>query len=326
MNETDSYYVLGLDVGGTKMRAAIADMHGDLLAEARMRTVKYQGQPNYGEIFTHLRNDLLKRSYADGTSLRAVGVSVAGIVDPTTGFIVMAPNTSVEEDFDLRAIIESELHLDVLIDNDVNLAAIGEHWKGVAQGCKNFIFVAIGTGVGAGIFVDGQLYHGAHNAAGRFGHLYVQGSEADQSDGLGALERHASGTAIAEAVRERLRHRGISSQQSELAKLDPTRLTSEDVWAAAAQGDQLALGVLNEVFDTLALGIANAAMLLDPELIVLGGGVSSAGDALLTPLRDRLTTLLMHPITPRIELSQLGSSAQLYGAVYCALRHVKRET
>src|SRR5205809_3754150 len=114
MTDFDTYYVLGLDVGGTKMRAAIADTHGDLLAEARMRTVKYQRQPNYGEIFTHLRNDLIKRSYADGANLRAVGVSVAGIVDPMTGYIVMAPNTSAEEDFDLRAIIESELHLDVL--------------------------------------------------------------------------------------------------------------------------------------------------------------------------------------------------------------------
>jgi glucokinase len=322
MLESDSYYVLGLDIGGTKMRAAIADMRGDLLAEARMRTVKYQGQPNYGEIFTHLRNDLIKRSYVDGTTLGAVGVSVAGIVDPITGYIVMAPNTTVQEDFDLRTIIENELNLPVLIDNDVNLAAVGEHWKGAAQGCNNFIFVAIGTGVGAGIFVNGRLYHGAHNAAGRLGHLYVQGSEVIEAGTLGALERHASGAAIAEAVRERLKHRSMSSQQSELAKLDVNRLTSEDVWAAAAQGDQLALNVLNEVFDTLALGLANAALLLDPELIVLGGGVSSAGDALLIPLRERLSALLMHPIAPRIELSQLGSIAQLYGAVYYALKHV----
>lgn len=163
----------------------------------------------------------------------------------------------------------------------------------------------MGTGIGAGVFVGGRLYRGAHNAAGRLGHFHVRGPEAPAGDGLGALERHAAGPAIA---------RMVGSQAG-----------FEAVWAAAAQGDPAASAAVDHAIETLALGLANAAMLLDPELIVLGGGIiSQAGDAILASLRERISALLMPPVAPSLELSRLGTQAQLYGALRLAMG--RRET
>jgi glucokinase len=179
--------------------------------------------------------------------------------------------------------------------------------------------VAVGTGIGAGVFVDGRLYRGAHNAAGETGYMYVHGMEQIGPDGLGALERRASGPGIAMAATRILA--GNDPAVSPLAR-HGGEITSDEVWAAAAAGDPLASRVISDTLDTLSLAVANMAFVLDPELIVLGGGVSLAGDALLAPVRERLSKLLTPPITPRVELSRLGAAAQLYGAVFVALDHI----
>ena len=311
----DPFYVLGLDVGGTKTVAALADSAGSLLAEIDAPTVRYSGQSDYPDLYTRLRDQLVQRAGVEAGLIRAAGVSVAGIIEPRTERLIMAPNLS-PGGFDLRSIVEGALGIPTAIENDVNLAAVGEHRCGVAQGCEHFIFVAIGTGIGAGIFMNGHLYRGAHNAAGEVGYLYVRGVESIGPDGLGALEKRAAGPGIAQLARDHLLSAG---RDSSLSKLDPHLIRSEAVWAAALEGDVLAAGVISETVETIALGLANMAFILDPEMIILGGGVSRVGDALLLPLRERLSALLTHPVCPRLELSRLGSRAQLYGAVYQAL-------
>jgi predicted NBD/HSP70 family sugar kinase len=305
-------YILGFDIGGTKTYAALANGNGEMLAEEQAPTIRWNGQADYGEQFVHLRDTLLLRSGMPDARIAAVGVAVAGIMNPATNMVVMCPNIS-DTAFDLQALIESALGVPAHVENDVNLAAVGEHWRGAARNCPHFVFLAIGTGIGAGVFINGQLYRGAHNAAGETGHLYVHGLERIGPDGLGVLERRASGTGIVRQAQKRLAE---SAAQSTLAGRE---LTTSDVLQAAAQGDPLAAGVLDDTLTTLALGLANIAFVLDPEMIVLGGGVGNAGDSLLVPLRERLAALLVHPVAPRLELSQLGAQAQLYGAVRYAL-------
>jgi glucokinase len=309
-----THYVLGFDIGGTKTYAALANLDGDLLAEEHAPTVRWMGQPDYGQQFVRLRDALLLRSDLPAGEIKAVGVAIAGIMTPQTNLVAMCPNIS-DNDFDLQALIEDALGISAHVENDVNLAAVGEHWRGAALACPNFVFLAIGTGIGAGVFINGQLYRGAHNAAGEAGHLYVHGVERMGPDGLGVLERRASGAGIARLAHERLARNTL---QTEL-KGDDT--SAGAVLWAAARGDLLASELLDETLTTLSLGLANIAFLLDPEMIVIGGGVGSTGETLLSPLRERLAALLVHPVAPRLELSQLGAKAQLYGAVRYALDH-----
>ena len=309
-----THYVLGFDIGGTKTYAALANLDGDLLAEQHAPTVRWSSQSDYGQQFVRLRDAVLLRSGLPAGSIEAVGVAVAGIMTPQTNLVAMCPNIS-DNDFDLQALIEGALGIPAHIENDVNLAAVGEHWRGAALDCPNFVFLAIGTGIGAGVFINGQLYRGTHNAAGEAGHLYVHGMERMGPDGLGVLERRASGAGIARLAHERLAR---NTMQTELEEGDTS---AGAVLRAAASGDPLATEVLDETLTTLSLGLANIAFLLDPEMIVIGGGVGSTGETLLSPLRERLTALLIHPVAPRLELSQLGAKAQLYGAVRYALDH-----
>src|SRR6476661_1284978 len=198
-----THYVLGFDIGGTKTYAALASLDGELLAEEHAPTVRWMGQSDYGQQFVRLRDALLLRSGLSAGEIGAVGVAIAGIMTPQTNLVAMCPNIS-DNDFDLQALIEDALGVRVWVENDVNLAAVGEHWKGAARDCPNFVFLAIGTGIGAGVFINGQLYRGAHNAAGEAGHLYVHGPERMGPAGLGVLERRASGRGIAMLARRRL--------------------------------------------------------------------------------------------------------------------------
>lgn len=313
-----THYVLGFDIGGTKTYATLANLDGELLAEEYAPTIRWTGQPDYGGQFVRLRDALLRQSGLSSSQIAAAGVAVAGIMDPGTNRVVMCPNIS-DNEFDLQALIEGALSIPAHVENDVNLAAVGEHWRGAARNCPHFVFLAIGTGIGAGVFINGQLYRGAHNAAGEAGHLYVHGMDRVGLDGLGALERRASGVGIAMLARQWLAERQAQTE------LDEGNITTGAVLRAAAKGDPLATEVLDETLTTLALGLANVAFVLDPEMIVIGGGVGSMSDILLAPLRERLAALLVRPVAPRLELSELGVKAQLYGAVRHALDFIGHE-
>ncbi len=304
--------MLAFDIGGTKTYATLANLSGELLAHAQASTVRWHGQPGYARFLIRLRDELLQSTGVQASKIKVAGVAVAGIIDPANNWVTMCPNIS-DGDFDLRSPLETALGVPALVENDVNLAAIGEHWRGAAQSCSNFAFVAIGTGIGAGVFINGQLYRGAHNAAGEVGHLYTHGIESIGPDKLGVLERRASGTGIVDTARRHIRHAATTTT------LDSETVTTANVFQAAQHGDQVAGAVLEETLDTLSLGLANLSFLLDPELIVLGGGVSAIGDPLLLPLRDRLARLLVKPLAPRLEFSRLGAKAQLYGALRLAL-------
>jgi glucokinase len=307
----DSYVVLGVDMGGTKMYGAISNLGGDVVDEVNIARHGTSGEESFS-CLTTLIDTLLASPKLAGRRVRGIGVGAPGITLHKEGIVKWA-YTLGWENFPLRARLAERYSLPITVDNDVNLAALGELWFGAGQNAQNIVLVAIGTGIGAGIIIDGALYRGSHEASGEIGHM-VPGPQflgKDYQD-FGALESVASGTGIAGRARYALQSQGNG------AALDS--LLAEDVFDAARQGQEWAWTIINESADYLAIAIANLAVSFDPELIVLGGGVSRSADMLVEPILRRITGVI--PTLPRLVVSNLG----LRGAVMGAITNVLHNT
>ncbi|MCJ7723624.1 MAG: ROK family protein, partial [Anaerolineales bacterium] len=210
------------------------------------------------------------------------------------------------KDFPLKARLAERYHLPITVDNDVNLAALGELWFGAGQNVQNMVLVVIGTGIGAGIIIDRAVYRGSSEASGEIGNM-VPGIEflGKNFKDFGALESRASGTGIVERARSLLKtHRGNGELEN---------LVVDDVFEAARQGQKWAWKIVNEVVDLLAIAIANITVSFDPELIVLGGGVSRYANLLIEPILERIDGVI--PTPPRLVVSDLGLQAGVMGAI-----------
>ena len=237
-------------------------------------------------------------------NLRGIGVAVPGLVDVEAGVVLTAGNLAGWSRVPLCDLLEAQLHVPVVIEHDANAAALGERWRGAARNLENFAFVALGTGIGVGIVVDGRLYRGAHHAAGELGDLVV-GREflGQERGGQGNLAQLIGG--------KTLRRRAKQATGDDLSSADVISQAEDDA-ALAVMAD--------EVADYLAMAIIAIAALLDPEAIIVGGGTAEAGEDLLDPVRERVAREV--PALPIIIASALGPEAQLYGAVFAALQNI----
>lgn len=300
----EGYLVLGIDLGGTKMYGALSDLGGTVLDEVIIGQHGTSGEESYDRLVT-LIDRLLASPKALGRKVRGIGVGVPGITLHHQGIVKWA-YTLQWQDFPLKARLSDRYELPITIDNDVNLAALGELWFGAGQNAQNMILIAIGTGIGAGIIIDGALYRGSTEASGEIGSM-VPGREFLGRDfrDFGALESVASGTGIAERAREMLKAQG--------AKLYPDGVTAEEVFDAARLGQAWAWSVIEETVDFLAMAIANLTVMFDPEVIILGGGVSRSADMLIEPISRRINGAV--PALPRLVTSRLGLRAAAMGAI-----------
>jgi predicted NBD/HSP70 family sugar kinase len=237
-------------------------------------------------------------------NLRGIGVAVPGLVDAEAGVVLTAGNLAGWERVPLRALIETQLQVPVFIEHDANAAALGERWRGAARDLQSFAFVALGTGIGVGIVVNGRLHRGAHHAAGELGDLVVGREFLGQDrDGQGNLAQLIGG--------KTLRRRAKQATGDDLSAADVISHAEDD----AALAD-----MAEEVDDYLAMAVIAIAALLDPEAIIVGGGTAEAGEDLLDPVRERVAREVSAP--PPIIASALGPEAQLYGAVFGALHAI----
>ena len=300
----ESYIVLGIDLGGTKMYGALSDLGGTVLDEVNIGKHGTSGEDSYDRLVT-LIDTLLASPKAHGRKVRGIGVGVPGITLHQQGIVKWA-YTLQWKDFPLKARLSARYELPITIDNDVNLAALGELWFGAGQNAQNMILIAIGTGIGAGIIIDGALYRGSTEASGEIGSM-VPGREFLGKDfrDFGALESVASGTGIAARAREVLKAQG--------ARIDLDGVTAEVVFEAARQGQAWTSGVIDETVDFLAMVIANLTVTFDPEVIILGGGVSRSADMLIEPISRRINGAV--PALPRLVASRLGLRAGVMGAI-----------
>jgi glucokinase-like ROK family protein len=300
----DGFVVLGIDMGGTKMYGAISNLGGKLLDEVNIGRHGTSGEESFSCLVT-LIDTLLASPSLQGRRVRGIGVGAPGVTLHQEGIVKLACSLHWK-DFPLKARLAERYDFPITVDNDVNLAALGELWFGAGQNTQNMVLVAIGTGIGAGIIIDGALYRGANEASGEIGNM-VPGREflgKDYRD-FGALESVASGTGIAERARAVLR--------SERDPAELENLVSEDVFEAARHGQQWAWNIIYETVDYLAIAIANLATSFDPELIVLGGGVSQSADLLIEPILKRIKESL--PTPPKLVVSSLGLRAAVMGAI-----------
>jgi predicted NBD/HSP70 family sugar kinase len=298
-------FVVGGDIGGTNLRVAAADLFGELLCELKRPTAKDGGRAVGLQILEMVSEVIEQASAVHGRPL-ALGISAPGVVDQTSGRVTsLAYNVAPEGGFDPIEVIRDRFDLPVLVENNVNLAAVGEKWFGLARGTSTMVFIAIGAGIGMGIIIDDELVRGAHGAAGEIGYLPLVGDPFNPRHRLhGGLEDEIGAAGIVAAWAER---RGPD---------DPELSSAHEVFELAGAGNAAARSVVEHVASRLGTAIATACAILDPELVVLGGGIGSS-PLLLRPVRGAAAALV--PITARIETSLLGERAALQGAIAVAL-------
>jgi predicted NBD/HSP70 family sugar kinase len=277
---------------------------GNIIDEVDMGRHGSSGEENYGRL-VELIDTLLANPEVQGHRVLGIGVGVPGITLHKEGIIQWAYSLNWRI-FPLKARLSEHYHLPITVDNDVNLAAMGELWFGAGQNIQNMILMVIGAGIGAGIIIDGALYRGGSEASGEIGNI-IPGKEflGKNYQAFGALESVASGTGIVERARI---HRMSRPDPMELESL-----TADDVFSAARQGQKWARAIIDETVDYLAIAVANLTVSFDPELIVLGGGVSPFADMLVEPILQRIAGAI--PTPPRLVVSSLGLRAGVMGAI-----------
>jgi glucokinase len=302
-------FCLGIDVGGTKLSAALFSRHGEIHRKKKLPLDKAGGY----EAATQIASLIAEYERGDQAP-RAIGIVIPGVVFHHSGE-VWAPNIAGWDRFPLRDHLLQATEIEVVLDSDRAAYVLGEQWCGAAQGAKDVVFLAVGTGIGAGILVDGRLCRGAGDIAGAVGWFVLTPESQPGYADRGCFESEASGTAVGERAVEALGSHP-SEVISELVDGDLSRITAEVVVEAARRGDAVARETLDHATTYLAMGIANIVSILNPEIVVLGGGLMRAGDLLLDPIKKELTRWAQ-PIAAgqvRIELSALGEDAGLFGA------------
>ena len=303
---------LGIDLGGTTMKGALVNAHGEILEESRIDTELHKSDVLQTQILAFART---LHSLAGGRAA-AIGIGVPGLVNTQTNRIETMPNLPDISDVDIPALLTQELGLPVILDNDANVAAFAELHAGAARGKRNVFIVTLGTGIGSGIIINGQVYRGAKGFAGEFGHMTIDPEGIECGCGnIGCLETIASGPNIVRRMRERL-FRDRTSSLSTLALPRDRELTAEDIGVAARKGDEMAQLMLERTGMFLGIALAAVVNLLNVEMIVLGGGVMEAGDLILKPTTNEVRRRAFPPSFRDCEIvkAQLGPKAGVIGA------------
>jgi predicted NBD/HSP70 family sugar kinase/DNA-binding CsgD family transcriptional regulator len=296
----EAAHALGLDVGGRFLRGAICDLRGHTRARLDVEIDASDAVRVLDQI-AGLRERLVVATGLDGSLIDGAVVGVPGVVDADRRGIALATSVAGLEGDTFRPALEERLGLPVTLENDVNLAALGEHWQGVARGVDDFLFLSIGTGMGAGLVLRGELHRGHNGAAGEVDFALV-GLAQDVDPCAGAVSAFAARLTAA----------------AERATVLAPPYDAREIFAAARAGDAVAGEVIDEVARRIALHIVPVAAVTDVSLVVLGGGLGANGDLLLEPVRARLESWIPYP--PRVEVSTLGEAAVLTGALASGLR------
>ncbi|MBF6600107.1 MAG: ROK family protein [Dehalococcoidia bacterium] len=298
------FFIAGVDIGATNVRVAIANSDGGI--EAR-RLMPFPGGPPE-QLLERIGRTLddLARGVWVGARAAAIGVVVPGAVDPAAGAVSTAANLPGWGDVPVEALLGRPRGVPVATENDANAAAIGERWLGAAKGIDDFVFIAMGTGIGAGVVVDGRLHRGGHFLAGEVAFFPMSPAQLEQPGWGHCFEADVGGRAMA----------------AKAVELLGDHATVGELFDAAYRGRETAAAWLHSVQRELAMAVVSIAALLDPQMVVFGGGVVRAqGERLLGPVRDAALRCL--PARPRIVASQLGDDAQLIGAIRIALDRIE---
>lgn len=314
-------YIIGIDLGGTKISGAISDSNGKVLKITTVETLAAEGPDAVIGRIKNIIRGLMEHEKASSGEVIGIGIGSPGPLDPIKGMVVNAANLPGFVNQPIVAPIEDEFNIKTYLENDANAAALGELWFGAGRGCKNFVYITVSTGVGCGIIINGDIYQGNTYNAGEVGHITVEPSGPKCNCGnYGCLEALASGPAIARIANERL-----SKGEDSILK-NCKKVTSKEVFDAAAKGDKLANDVAGYCMNYLGIGMANVVALLDPEKIVIGGGVSKAGAIVFDTVRRVIDKRCFKIMAQGVQVvpAELGTDAGVVGALGVVLSKIKK--
>ena len=317
-------HVIGVQFGRLNCRIVVTDFLGKVLNFKKMASEVANGQEHAISLVHHE----IKRVLAQDPKIQGLAIAHTGVIDPTTGSVLLWPRVQGWRDVPLRKIFEDAYGLTTVVEDSSRTLALAEKRFGLGVGQKNFVCVHAGVGIGAAIFVNGQLYYGNDGVAGELGHTTIEeGGEMCSCGNRGCLEVSASGSAIIDKVRHALRQ-GVSSSLSSLAARDYEGLTIETIAAAAESNDRLCQTVLAEAGNHLGTALANVVNLLNPKRIILGGATPRAAKGLLLdPLLRSLKSRAFHRAVSSLEVmvSELGEEAPAVGACLIATKRILRD-
>jgi len=314
MNAISPLPILGVDIGGTKVATGIVDCDGKILAQTR-KPMPAHGTPEAGLEAVASAIDAMMA--ASGRGILSIGVCAPGPLDPTTGVVLNPPNLPCWRNFPLAERIQAKYEVPVKVDNDANAAALAETLWGAAHGYRYVFYATIGTGIGTGIVFDNAIYHGRTGAAAEGGHVSIDYRGPLCACGKrGCIEILAAGPAIGARARAKIAEdRSRSSALLSLAKGDADSVTSEMVGQAFCAGDPLAREVLSETADLLTVWFGNIVDLLDPDVLVVGGGVAAMLRPFFDELKHKLPAWCVNPRASEIPLliAHYGADAGIAG-------------
>jgi len=304
--------VVGIDLGGSHLHFALADFRGEILQESN---IKIRPEDGPRKLIGEIGEGARALAATAGGRLRAVAIGVPSPVDAERGVVAFAYNLPGWKNIHLARELEKKLRVPIFLENDANMAAIGEHWRGVAHGVDNFVFIAMGTGTGSGVFADGKLYRGRTGSAGEVYRMNIDWPHwADDFGDSGHFESFVSGTGISAEGRKALQPPPGSGASDLAAERD-----AYFVFEAFRRGDPQAQSVLERIFTMLGVGISNIVAILDPDLIVLGGGIAKGAPEFMLSTAGKVVQHLYKENAPPIKLSALEDKAQTFGAIRSAL-------
>jgi glucokinase len=316
----DKKILVGVDLGGTTTKMAFLTEEGTIVHKWEITTDTQEAGKS---ILPNIAQSIEEQAQACNIvkeQLGSIGIGVPGPVDFENGIVEHCINIGWGETH-VRAYLEERMGVSVFVDNDANIASLGELWKGAGAGTKDLVCMTLGTGIGGGVIIDGKIVHGAKGAGGEIGHLTVirKGGYGCNCGKTGCLETIASATGIA---RTAVAYIEKDARESVLKSIynETKKLTAKDVFDAYKKGDAIATDVVDDIADHLGAAVANIGNMLNPEKIVIGGGVSAAGDALLQPVTRYFEEYAFSTVrtSTKLALATLGNDAGVVGGAYLA--------
>ncbi|WP_261129456.1 ROK family glucokinase [Bacillus sp. Marseille-Q3570] len=306
---------IGIDLGGTTIKMAIVDPKGNIVEKWEIPTDTSNNGRNISQDIADSLKMKLENANLELKDIEGIGIGAPGFINMENGFVYHAVNVGWEN-YPLKDDLESKTGLEVIVDNDANIAALGEMWKGAGKQASDLICITLGTGIGGGIISNGTILHGTNGMAGEIGHItsIVDGGADCNCGKKGCLETIASATGISRIAMEGLDQNPTSVLNKTLGK--GMKVSAEDVFNAAGKGDAWAIEVIDSITHHLGLAIANMANVINPSRIVIGGGVSRAGDLLMVPLKNEFSKYAL----PRVQdgadfaIASLGNDAGVIGS------------
>jgi glucokinase len=313
--------LLGIDLGGTKLAGAVFTEDGSLLFK---ESIPLEGRygPAVGKLLTDRISVLVKEADRIGSAIDSIGISVPGISNFKKG-TVWAPNIRGWEEYPLLTEVrEISGEIPVIIDSDRACCILGEVWRGNARGCKDAVFLAVGTGIGAGILINGEVLRGSHDIAGAIGWMALDRPFEDKYIECGCFEYHASGEGIGKVTRDLLRSN--KSYSGILRTKNPEDINAHDLFSAYETGDSIASEVVGQCIEFWGMAVANIVSLFNPEKIIFGGGVFGPATKLLPAIREEASRWAQPISITQVTLgiSALGGDAGVYGSGYLAFRNL----